>query len=110
MDIKRFLPSVNLVATGHRISELRRARGYSVRDLQDYFGFDAPQAIYKWQKGLSLPSVDNLLALSELLEVPMEQILVRNSTGFSARTGPEPDGSFFFALFRLFPEIEPSVQ
>ena len=95
MDIKHFPPSLNLVATGHRIAELREARGFSVRDLQDYFGFDAPQAIYKWQKGQSLPSVDNLYALSVLLEVPMEQILVRNSSGCTAHAGPEPEGSFF---------------
>lgn len=96
MDIKHFPPSLNLVATGRRIAELREARGFSVRDLQDYFGFDAPQAIYKWQKGQSLPSVDNLYALSVLLEVPMEQILVRNGSSFAAHAGPEPEGSFFY--------------
>lgn len=100
MDIKHFPPSLNLVATGHRIAELREARGFSVRDLQDYFGFDAPQAIYKWQKGQSLPSVDNLYALSVLLEVPMEQILVRNGSGCTAHTGPEPEGSFFLRFSR----------
>lgn len=99
MDIKRFPPSINLVATGHRITELREERGFSVRDLQDYFGFDAPQAIYKWQKGTSLPTVDNLLALSELLNVPMESILVRNTGKFTGMNEPEPDGSFFFASF-----------
>ena len=96
MDIKHFPPSLNLIATGRRIAELREARGFSVRDLQDYFGFDAPQAIYKWQKGQSLPSVDNLLALSLLLKVPMEQILVWNSGSFTALSGPEPEGSFFY--------------
>ena len=41
-----------------------------------YFGFEEPRAIYKWQKGESLPTVDNLYALGNLLEVPMDQILV----------------------------------
>ena len=48
----------------------------TVKDLQQWFGFEEPRAIYKWQQGQTLPSVDNLIALSALLEVPMEDILV----------------------------------
>ena len=55
---------------------LRRERGMSVRDVQAWFGFAEPQAIYRWQSGKTLPSVDNLYALSALLEDPMEDILV----------------------------------
>ncbi len=76
MQMKHY-PTIDLEATGRQILRLRKARGLSVRDLQTYFGFDAPQAIYKWQKGLTLPSVDNLYALSILLEVPMNTILVQ---------------------------------
>ena len=68
-------PVIDPAATGANIVRLRRARGLSVRDLQTFFGFEEPQAIYKWQKGKSLPSVDNLYALGALLEVPMEEIL-----------------------------------
>jgi len=25
------------------------------------FGFETPQAVYKWQKGIALPTVDNLV-------------------------------------------------
>lgn len=69
-------PVIDPVATGENIARLRKARGLTVRDLQSWFGFEEPQAIYKWQKGKSLPTVDNLYALGTLLEVPMEQILV----------------------------------
>ena len=75
MVVKTFR-SIDMVATGRKIAELRTSRGYSVKELQEYFGFDAPQAIYKWQRGQSLPSTDNLYALSYLFEVPMEEILV----------------------------------
>ena len=54
----------------------RQERGLTVRDLQSYFGFEEPRAIYKLQKGESLPTVDNLYALGTLFEVPMDQILV----------------------------------
>ena len=75
MTIKTF-PVIDLAATGDNIRHLRLERGLTVRDLQSYFGFEEPRAIYKWQKGESLPTVDNLYALGILFEVPMDQILV----------------------------------
>ena len=76
---QKAFPVIDPVATGANIRRLRAERGLSVRDLQAYFGFEEPQAIYKWQKGKSLPSVDNLYALGALLEVPMDEILVSAS-------------------------------
>ena len=72
----KMFPVIDLAATGENITRLRKARGLTVRDLQNWFGFEEPQAIYKWQKGKSLPTVDNLYALGALLDVPMEEILV----------------------------------
>lgn len=76
--MKRF-PVINPMATGRNIARLRREKGLSVRDLQQWFGFEEPQAIYKWQQGKSLPSVDNLYALCALLEVSMEELLVEQT-------------------------------
>lgn len=69
-------PIINLCKTGENIHTLREQKGLSVRTLQSMLGFATPQAIYKWQQGLTLPSIDNLVALSTILEVPIEQILV----------------------------------
>ena len=74
--MEKTFPVIDLAATGENIARLRKDRGMTVRDLQSWFGFEEPQAIYKWQKGKSLPTVDNLYALSKLLDVPMEEILV----------------------------------
>ena len=73
-------PVIDLPATGANIRRLRQAKGLSVRELQQFFGFEEPQAIYKWQRGQSLPTVDNLYALSTLLDVPMNDILVAAHT------------------------------
>lgn len=73
-------PVIDLPATGANIRRLRQTKGLSVRDLQQFFGFEEPQAIYKWQRGQSLPAVDNLYALSALLDVPMNDILVAANT------------------------------
>ena len=94
-------PIIDLKATGKNISRLRRSSGLSVREIQGALGLTAPQAIYKWQRGESLPSVDNLLALSILFGVSMDDILVR-SAGCALLTGyREPDGSFFIAFNHL---------
>lgn len=73
------LPVVNMQRTGERISALREARGLTVRQLQRLLGFATPQAIYKWQHGETLPTIDNLVALSAILEVPISEILVTDN-------------------------------
>jgi len=70
------IPTVNLIMTGENIRAIRMQRGLSVKDLQDIFGFATPQAIYKWQQGAALPTVDNLVVLSSVFGVPIEKILV----------------------------------
>lgn len=69
-------PVIDLTATGTRIADLRRSAGLSVRDLQDIFGFRTPQAIYKWQRGDAMPTVDNLVVLAAAFHVTIEDILV----------------------------------
>lgn len=92
-------PVIDLEATGANITRLRKERGLSVRDLQNWFGFEEPQAIYKWQKGKSLPTVDNLYALGVLLDVPMEQILVPYSPQWNHRAEGQQEHSCRPSLF-----------
>lgn len=70
------MPVIDMIKTGQNIVTLRKQAGLSVRDLQDAFGFGTPQAIYKWQQGLALPTIDNLVALATLLDVTIDDILV----------------------------------
>ena len=70
-------PTINLVATGQNIVRLRKAAGLSVKDLQDIFGFASPQAIYKWQRGVALPTLDNLVVLAAVLGTTLDAIVVR---------------------------------
>ena len=70
------MPAIDMTATGRNIANLRKAAGLTVRDLQDIFGFATPQAIYKWQHGTAMPTIDNLVILAAVLAVPMDQIIV----------------------------------
>ena len=56
--------------------EIKHSSAASVKDLQREFGFATPQAIYKWQQGLALPTIDNLVILAMLLGVTMDDIIV----------------------------------
>ena len=70
------LPTIDLAQTGANIVSLRKAAGLTVHDLQMVFVFNSPQAIYKWQNGAALPTVDNLLVLAALFHVRIDDILV----------------------------------
>lgn len=70
------IPTIDMVKTGQNITYLRKMAGLSVRDLQDVFGFATPQAIYKWQHGTALPTIDNLVVLAAVLGVAIDEILV----------------------------------
>lgn len=74
------LPTIDMIRTGQNINRLRILAGLTVKDLQDIFGFATPQAIYKWQKGTALPTVDNLVVLASILQVRLDDILVIDTT------------------------------
>ena len=74
------MPTIDLVATGIRISRLREDAGLTVKDLQEIFGFATPQAIYKWQHGTAMPTIDNLVVLAQALDVTIDDILVVDGT------------------------------
>ncbi len=69
---------IDMNMTGKRINQIAEIKGYNVKELQKYLGLSCPQPIYRWYKGLILPSVDNLLKLSDLFGVHMEELLVKN--------------------------------
>ena len=73
------LPTIDMIQTGKNINRLRKQANLSVKDLQNIFGFATPQAIYKWQQGVALPSKDNLVVLAAVLQVSLDDILVVNT-------------------------------
>ena len=71
-------PTINLVKTGENITNLMKRNNIKVSDLQDIFGFEYPQAIYKWKRGECLPTVDNLIVLASVFNTTIDKILVTN--------------------------------
>ena len=75
-----------MVATGKNITKMRKDAGLTVRDLQEMFGFTTPQAIYKWQHGTAMPTIDNLVVLAIVFGVHIDEIIVIDN-GFQAQVG-----------------------
>lgn len=73
------IPTIDMVMTGQNIKNLRKKSGITVAALQQVLGFSSPQAIFKWQRGDSLPTVDNLVILAALFKVTVDDILVVNN-------------------------------
>lgn len=61
--------------SGKKIYAAIKASGYSIRELQDMLFLSCPQPIYRWCRGKTMPSIDNLYRLSVMLNVPMENLL-----------------------------------
>ena len=70
-------PSIDLVRTGANITRLMKEKNRKVSDLQEAFGFEYPQAIYKWRRGECLPTLDNLIVLSSIFGVLNDYIHIR---------------------------------
>lgn len=75
-----------MAATGRNITKLRQDAGLSVKDLQMLFGFTTPQAIYKWQHGTAMPTIDNLVVLAVVFDVPIDDIIIVDN-GVQAQVG-----------------------
>lgn len=79
MSQKPTYPNIDMQQTGIKLKLMIESAGYTPRIIQDYLHLSCVQPIYRWYKGLILPSVDHLFMLSELLNVHMEELLVKKN-------------------------------
>lgn len=80
MNEKTTYANIDMKRTGKRMKYIMESAGYTPRMIQEYLHLSCVQPIYRWYKGLILPSVDHLFMLSELLHVHMEDFLVKKNT------------------------------
>lgn len=70
---------VNMEAVGERIRTIRKQRNISMKSMEDFFGISA-QSLYKWERGASLPEIQNLVALSKFFGVSIDSLLIGPGT------------------------------
>ena len=76
--MQKQFPKIDTYNTGQNIKQIMVKQGMTVKDVQEYLGLAAPQSIYHWFDGKSLPTMDNLYALSQLFHMPIDMIVCGN--------------------------------
>lgn len=80
-------PIINKKETGVNLRRIMDMRGVKPKDIQEYLGFGCVQSVYRWLDGVSMPTVDNLYAISKMLQVPMDSIVCGNAGRTKSQTG-----------------------
>ena len=75
---RTMIPVIDKKKTGIHLRRIMDARGLSVKDVQQYLELGSVQSVYHWLNGISLPTIDNLYALSELFQVSVDDMLCGN--------------------------------
>ena len=71
-------PTINKRETGLHLRRIMDMRGITAKQVQEYLGLGCVQSVYRWFEGINVPTIDNLYALSELLQVPIDAIVRGN--------------------------------
>ena len=59
---------------GNRLAELRRERNMTQYDIADRLNITA-QAVSKWENDLTSPDIDTLIALSDIFDISVDELL-----------------------------------
>ena len=71
-------PVINLKETGINLRRIMDKRGISAKDVQEYLNLASVQSVYNWCNGINMPTIDNLYALSQLFQLPIDAIVCGN--------------------------------
>ena len=71
-------PLINKRETGVNLRRIMDMRGITPKDVQEYLGLGCVQSVYRWIDGVNMPTIDNLYALSELFQVPIDAMVRGN--------------------------------
>ncbi len=67
--------TIDMKATGANIRSYIKSNKMKIADIQSVFGFNTPQAIYKWMRGDTMPTIDNIVVLADVLGVEICDII-----------------------------------
>ena len=70
------MPTIDMVATGANIKAMVKQNNMKITDVQDIFGFNTPQAIFKWFRGDAMPTIDNMVILATVFNTTIDNIIV----------------------------------
>lgn len=83
------IPQINKRETGVNLRKIMDMRGITAKEVQEYLGLGCVQSVYRWIDGINMPTIDNLYALSELFQVPIDAIVCGNRALIASRVKRE---------------------
>lgn len=69
-------PVIDVKATGLNICSRLKEREILKSELRLYLGYTSAEAIYRWPEGKNLPTLQNLYAISRILGISINELLV----------------------------------
>ncbi|MCR5024103.1 MAG: helix-turn-helix domain-containing protein [Lachnospiraceae bacterium] len=79
INLNRKRLELDTVATGHKIKTIMAKKKVAIKDISKAMNVSF-QAVYRWQKGETLPTISNLYILGQLLETDVDDMLVAKQT------------------------------
>ena len=71
-------PTINLRETGINLRRIMDKREITPKDIKEYLNLGSIQTVYNWFNGLNMPTVDNLYAMSQFLQVSIDEMICGN--------------------------------
>ncbi|MES9700921.1 helix-turn-helix transcriptional regulator [Bacillus sp. JJ927] len=65
------------MSVGQQLKKLRESKGFSQEDVAKKIGVTR-QAVYKWENDKSFPDIDNLILLSEMFNITLDELIKGN--------------------------------
>lgn len=78
MEFMRKMKVVDMDATAKMLKTYMDIKGLTVKDVSAITNVSR-QVVYRWLNGMSMPSVDNLVILSDIFDVPIDVLIVRKT-------------------------------
>lgn len=69
------MTTIDMKTTGANIKSYIKDKKMKIAEVQAAFGFNTPQAIYKWMRGDTVPTIDNMIILADMFGVGIGDII-----------------------------------
>ena len=66
---------IDNIITGQKIEQLRIQKGLTVEAFCEHLGISST-AYYKWVQGRTLPTLDHLIILRKMCNIPLDDIII----------------------------------
>ena len=84
-------PGIQMARTGRWLRFVCKIHNIPVKKICECLGLGCPQSVYGWFGGRTLPSLDNFYTLSQMLHMPLDELIINWDEqlpgGFCKRVG-----------------------